>query len=113
MIENAPLLELEFDALLEGDVEEPKAKRCFASLTEDEIRSIDEGRRPQSTRQATEKWIRAVKSYANEKDLGLDLATISPEELGKFLRQMYVELRTAKGGFHSKSSLLGCRAAIQ
>ena len=26
-MENAPLLELEFDALLEGDVEEPKAKR--------------------------------------------------------------------------------------
>ena len=45
-MENAPLLELEFDALLEGDVEEPKAKRRFASLTEDEIQSIDEGRRP-------------------------------------------------------------------
>ena len=27
MMENAPLLELEFDAFLEGDVEEPKAKR--------------------------------------------------------------------------------------
>ena len=106
-MENAPLLELEFDALLEGDVEEPnfKAKRRFASLTEDEIRSIDEGRRPQSMRQTTEKWIRAVKSYVNEKDLRLDLATISPEEHGKFLRQMYVKLRTAKGGFYSKSSL--------
>ena len=47
-MENAPLLELEFDALLEGDVEEPKAKKKKEEKQEHDGRN-DEAHLPQST----------------------------------------------------------------
>ena len=42
-----------------------------------------------------------------------DLSTIGKEELAKLLRHFYVELRQKDSSVYSRSSILGCRAAVQ
>ncbi len=92
---------------------EPSAmKRSFATITEVGKTNLDTNRVSMATRQATDKWLRAVCDYVKEKKIACDLATIAESELAKLLRQLYVEIRQKDGSHYSKSSLLGCRAAV-
>ena len=48
-----------------------------------------------------------------KKKLDIDFEKATSEELGKFLESFYVEIRQKNGDVYSKTSMLGCRAAIQ
>ena len=75
---------------------EPPAKRRFGSTTEDLV-EIDKNRRPESTKNTTQKWLRVVRSSMDEKGIKINFKTVSADDLAKFLRKMYVEPRNKDG----------------
>ena len=64
---------------LERPVMKPPAKRRFGSATEADLAEIDENRCPESTKNTTQKWLRVVRSYMEEKGIDLNFKTVSAE----------------------------------
>ena len=82
---------------LERRVMEPPAKRHFSSATEADLAEMDENRCREWTKNTTQKWLRVVRSYMDEKGIDINFKTLSADNLAKFLRQMYVEPRNKDG----------------
>ena len=109
-----PMFNLFFDE--EGKSEAakppPEKKARFATCDEKELAEIVKGRVPKGTEETTDKWLRVVTQYMGEKKVRNDLETILKKDLDSFLERLYVELRRKDRTHYSKTSLMGCRAAI-
>ena len=84
-------------------------------IPEDIIQHLNELEKesvPSSTSSQQAKWTKHFKDFLNRKKLNHDLENMSKKELSNGLRYYYSELRTSKGSFYSKSSLICIRAAI-
>ena len=93
--------------------ERPLKVERFATISEEEVQELVRDRVPESTRRATDKWLRILQDYLREKGVSCDFASVSSQELAQILAELYPELRQQNGQPYSRSSLLGCRAALQ
>ena len=101
---------------MEYDEEEvcpsPAKKARFGSVSESELDLLDQKKIRASTRESTKKWLNVLHEYVKEKDVDIDLASVEADELGNFLRRLYVDIRQRDGSYYSKASLLSFRAGI-
>ena len=106
-----PNLDLQPEVDLE--VEQIPAKRArFVSVADGDISEIIASRVPQTTKRATEGWMKVFADYCKAKDIAVDLKTVEAENLAAILSRFYLEVRWADGEPYQKASLLGLRAAL-
>ena len=55
---------------------------------------------PQATKDATDFWLRVFLDFCKEKNVLIDLKTVSPHEINAILCSFYTALRTKKGEYY-------------
>ena len=73
----------------------------FSNLSPSDECALLQAATPEKTKLVTEYRLRVVSSFAREKDLSIDIKTVSPEVLNDFLKKFYGGLRTRKGETYS------------
>ena len=90
-----------------------ESKDRFPSLTEEDLESIQNESKVESTVKAMKFWSSVFLEYLREKKTEIDLKTCSAEKLAKVLKKLYAEVRRKDGSFYQRTSLRGLRAGIR
>ena len=103
---------LTLDEWLEQDEEEPDVKTRHISIGEKELDALEVSHNEAGTVKQTNWSVRCFQSWCAQKNITVDLKTVSKADLNQTLRQFYATVRTAKGEPYSVSSYAGLRAGI-
>jgi len=76
------------------------------------IQKIENAAIPTSIAKQQECWTSKFNEFLKERNINKDLTTVTKIELNDMLRYFYSELRTKKGRYYSKASLICIRAAL-
>lgn len=81
----------------------------FATVGEEKKKKILEEKDAPNTKKAYNVFI----IYCREKNITIDISTITKEELNELLRSFYVEVRKGDGSFYKKTSFTSLRFGLQ
>ncbi|XP_072176075.1 LOW QUALITY PROTEIN: zinc finger MYM-type protein 2-like [Diadema setosum] len=84
----------------------------FASLGEDDLDQLIDEKDSKSTKRVINLAENILKAYTEAKGLSIS-ETITAQELNKFLRSFYAEVRRSNGEFYSKRSMITLRYGLQ
>ena len=85
----------------------------FASVTSEHINEIRLDKDAKTTKKVTEILFHVLIDYCKEKNINLQIETISKSDLDTILSKSYVEVRKNDGTMYKKSSFYSMRFAIQ
>ena len=105
---------LTLDEWLEQDEEEePDVKTTrHISMGEKELDQLELSRNEAGTVKQTNWSVKCFQTWCAQKNVIINLKTISKENLNQILRHFYATVRNAKGESYSVSSYAGLRAGI-
>ncbi|XP_072182398.1 uncharacterized protein [Diadema setosum] len=86
----------------------------FATLTETDLSDILDNKDAKKTKDVIKYALRILESYCSEKGIGLtDVESKSAQDLCRFLRTFYAEVRRGNGELYAKRSLITLRYGLQ
>ena len=85
----------------------------FATVGEEKKKKILEEKDAPNTKKAGQIAYNVFINYCREKNITIDISTITKEELNELLRSFYVEVRKGDGSFYKKTSFTSLRFGLQ
>ena len=85
----------------------------FATVGEEKKKKILEEKDAPNTKKAGQIAYNVFINYCREKNITIDISTITKEELNELLRSFYVEVRKGDGSFYKKTSFISLRFGLQ
>ena len=77
-----------------------------------QLDEIEQEPQAKNTKRATECEVKKFEKWCEKRKIAVDLKTVSPTDLGEFLRKFFAEVKIEKGQALTPSALSGVRAAI-
>ena len=85
----------------------------FATVGEEKKKKILEEKDAPNTKKAGQIAYNVFINYCREKNITIDISTVTKEELNELLRSFYVEVRKGDGSFYKKTSFTSLRFGLQ
>ena len=92
--------------------ENSAVKKRFASLSDDQLKTLITERESNNTRKCTDSAVRTFRAYLVEKGLETGFESWPAEELDAILCKFFTEARSGKGELYKKTSLIALRHGI-